>query len=267
MTGDDPAATRARRMAELQRLGPYFAVAAFGGTHTSSAPWRPLDALVGDPERLRGRAEAVRQALAGGIRRPAGEVPLAAAASVMQLGITARVFSPVLGLAALHRVDRVPSTADLQWLESLAGAFPLTVPLDLLTAPAAAAPDWDGWGARVTDLLGGISRAVSPLVPSGHVRAGNVASAVHGAVGAMAAASGVPEEARVRAAALAERLLATPTLQHASTGAPGSEEFRRRNCCLLYRVTALVDGAGGVRYVCGDCVLEGGRYRRAPAEP
>lgn len=266
MTEHDPLATRARRTAELERLGPYFAVAAFGEGATSSAPWRPLEALVGDPERLRARAEAVRQTLATGIRRPVDEVPAAAAASVMHLGITARVLSPVLGLAALHRVDRAPSLADLQWLESLAGAFPLSVRLDLLTAPAADEPDWDGWVERVAELLGGVSRAVIPLVPSGHVRAGNIASAVNGAVGALAAGSRVPDEARVRAAALAERLLATPALQHASTGAPGTAEFRRRNCCLLYQVTAVLGGVDGPRFVCGDCVLDGGRYRRTPPE-
>jgi hypothetical protein len=267
MTGNDLLMTRALRMAQLDRLGPYFSVAAFEPRGRSSGPWRPFAELVDEPERLRARAEAVRGALAAGIRRPATEVPLTVAASVMQLGITARLLSPLLGLAALHGVDRLPSAADLQWQSSLAGAFPLAVPFDLMTAPAPASPDWDGWSERMAGLLGGLSRAVAVLVPSGHVRAGNIASAVNGAAGALAAGSGVPETARVRGTALAERLLALPELRHASTGTPGAEGFRRRNCCLLYRVAGPADGGDGPRFVCGDCILDGGRYRRTSVTP
>jgi FhuF 2Fe-2S C-terminal domain/Ferric iron reductase FhuF-like transporter len=124
---------------------------------------------------------------------------------------------------------------------------------------------WPGTGGRVVarpeavgDVLVGL---LAPLVVAVRARVavaervlwGNAASAVASARGQVAVAR---PEAAERAAAVAERLLTAPPL--AATAVLGPPEppdlrwtFRRRSCCLYYRVPG-----GGV---CGDCVL---RVRR-----
>ncbi len=121
---------------------------------------------------------------------------------------------------------------------------------------------WEGAGGSVgpcpdallADVLAGL---LAPLVVAVRARAsvaervlwGNAASAV-GAARRLVAAARPP--AAVRAAAAAAHLLTTPPL--AATAALRRPEppdvgwtFRRRSCCLYYRVPG-----GGV---CGDCVL------------
>jgi ferric iron reductase protein FhuF len=93
---------------------------------------------------------------------------------------------------------------------------------------------------------------------SRRVLLGNVASAVNGAASIIAAARA---DLAADAAAAGEALLSDPPLTAACTGTPGAG-FRRRSCCLIYRIAA--DGGAAL---CGDCVLltgEGqGQGRRA----
>jgi FhuF 2Fe-2S C-terminal domain len=269
----DPATAELR--GRLAALGPFFAVEVHDGAAPSGA-WVPLSRLIhsdgdgdcegdGDGDRedgLRARVEAAREVLASGSGRRREEVPIPVAASVMQLGLAARVVSPVLALAALGGVDRVPAVADLYWRPEPGSAVPLSVPSRLLsTAGSEAAPlDEDRWAAAVvTGPLTALSRATAALCPSEHVRHGNLASAVHGAVTVLRAAPPgvVGEDEAHRAQELARRLLEQPTLRGASTGLPGTSDFRRRNCCLIYRVAATAPAAGKARAICGDCVLGG----------
>ena len=83
--------------------------------------------------------------------------------------------------------------------------------------------------------------AVSP-----RVLWGNVASAVSGA--ATMIAKGRPDLA-APAAAAATAMLGYPALAGTYAGSPGAA-FRRRNCCLSYRLSP----PGAASY-CGDCVL------------
>ncbi len=70
------------------------------------------------------RVASVRAALAASGGRPAEAVELRVAASVAHLGLVARVVSPLLGLAALHRLpSRPPTLDDLRWHSALGGAF------------------------------------------------------------------------------------------------------------------------------------------------
>ena len=77
---------------------------------------------------------------------------------------------------------------------------------------------------------------------------GNTASAVNGAVLAASAAS--PELAP-RLRTVADSLLRALPVTAVHTGRVGSSDFRRRSCCLIYRVSA----TERPRAVCGDCIL------------
>jgi len=238
------------RQDRLAALGPYFAVDVHDPGSPPGAGWRPVSDLVDDPGVLRARAEDARAVLAAG--RPAGTVELRVAASVVHLGLTARLLSPLLALAALDGLDQVPALSDLRRRDTLAGAFPLSLPRSLLEAVSPAVPDDERWAADVVaGPLADLSRAVATLVPSAHTRRGNIASAVHGAVTVLTA--GRPHR---RVHDLAGLLLDRPELRGAATGGPGTPGFRRRNCCLIYRAAGPVPSApGAVRPVCGDCVL------------
>ncbi|MEV6957679.1 (2Fe-2S)-binding protein [Streptomyces sp. NPDC051207] len=164
------------------------------------------------------------------------------AASVAQQGLAARLWSVALGCAALY------------------GTVPDLDPRLLRWDPDGSAPD-DLWLPRVRPLPGGAS-TLAEAVLDGHltllntaVRAryglaagllwGNAASALAGAARELdrwARRHGRTDTA-ARSRALAAGLLRHPLL--ASTGTLTGTAFRRRSCCLYYRVPN-----GGV---CGDC--------------
>ena len=242
----------------LATLGPFFAVQSHDAGSAPDAGWRPFSDLVDVPEVLRTRVDAARAVLAAG--RPIETIEIRVAASVVHLGLAARLLSPLLALAALHDLDHVPALSDIRWRDTLGGVVPLSLPHPLLEGPAPAHPDWDRWA---TDLVAGpladVSRAVAALTPSAHTRRGNIASAVHGAVTVLSNA--VPDR---RAAGPAERsrtlgrlLLDRPELRAAAGGEPGTSAFRRRNCCLIYRAAEPARPATirTARPICGDCVL------------
>jgi hypothetical protein len=243
----------------LAALGPFFAVEVHHPGAVPGPGWRPWSDLLDRPEVLRARAEATRAVLAAGAGRPAQDVPLAVAASVVQLGLSARLLSPLLGLAALHHAEQLPAADDLHWQDTPGGAVPLSLPADLLDRPphdmTGGDPDWPRWAERLArGLVADLTRAAADLTPSPHTRTGNAASAVHGAVTVLAAAGPqrTTPQAAERARDLGRLLLDQPALRAAATGDPGTPGFRRRNCCLIYR-TAGRDTTP--RPICGDCVL------------
>ena len=222
----------------LEALGPFFAVR----THRDEPgpPWRPVSELVDDPAVLDERVRGVRARLAG--ERPADDVELRVAASVAQLGVVARLVSPVLAVAAVSGELVDADLRRLRWQDELGGAFPLSVP----EAAGTAGPD-----VLAERLLDGAVRqlveATRPFSVAPRVLWGNVASAVHGAVGMVA--DGLPQHAE-SARALGAELLERAPLR--GTGNLVDGEFRRRSCCLIYRAAPGRDGP-----VCGDCVLAG----------
>ncbi|MFC8871895.1 (2Fe-2S)-binding protein [Streptomyces sp. NPDC057148] len=182
------------------------------------------------------------------------------AASIAQQGLAARLWSVTLGCAALH--GRVPDLA----------------PRLLHYDPDAAAPD-DLWLSGVSPLPGDagtiadtVLRAhLAPLTAAVHARYrvatgllwGNAASALAGAgreLDRWARRNGRTDTAG-RARALTTELLAHPLL--AGTGTLTGTAFRRRSCCLYYRVP----GSG----VCGDCCFsrppESSRTSRSSPPP
>ncbi|MEU0599440.1 (2Fe-2S)-binding protein [Streptomyces sp. NPDC006393] len=230
-------------LAALRSLGGFFVL------RTGEPPRVPLptlaqaygDASCGSDE----HPLAVRvRTVAAGIRAPEPRV----AASVAQQALMARLWSTVLGCAVLY------------------GRIPDLDPRLLRWDPAGSAPD-DLWLTTVRGLPADAD-TVADAVLVGHLRPlaaalrvrhrlapglarGNAASALAGAARQLARLA--PEHGRPRAGDhardLAARLLAHPLL--AGTGTSDDRGFRRRSCCLYYRVPG-----GGV---CGDCC-----FTRAP---
>lgn len=218
----------ARVLADVTRLGPYFAVPV--PDREAGPAWRPLAEF--DPP-------AARALIADHARR-LGTAEKRVAASILFQGLAARLWSPVVGAAAVHGV--VPDLSGLHWRWS-PGA-----PIELRLADPA------GWTAD--DLAEPVLRTVV----DGHLRP--LAETVRGVVSIAEgllwgnAASALAGTLHVRVerpelagplGALIRRLLGLePLLGTGSLAADGS--FVRRSCCLYYRVPP----GGGL---CGDCVL------------
>ncbi|MBV2356308.1 (2Fe-2S)-binding protein [Streptomyces sp. J2-1] len=165
-------------------------------------------------------------------------------ASLAQQGLAARLWSVALGCAAVHGTVPDLDPALLRW-DPEAGA-----PDDLLLTEVRPHPEPGGADAVADTVL---HAHLAPLTATLRARYGvasgllwgNAASALAGAARELdrwARAHGRTEVAQ-RAADLTGRLLAHPLLR--GTGTRSGTAFRRRSCCLYYRVPG-----GGV---CGDC--------------
>lgn len=211
--------------------------------------------------------------LAAGGGQPAEAVEERVAASVVHLGLVARLLSPYLALAVLY--GRVPGRvrlADLRWRPALGGPYPLALPLPLPPGtdhmPGTAADRTGADLGTVTDLAALADRfsaavcegavrevesACAGFRVSPHVLRGNAASAVNGAARMIAAAR---PDAAARAEALTGLLLERGRLRGSGRRTPGGG-FRRNSCCLIYRAAPGHAGA-----LCGDCALS-----RVPVRP
>lgn len=194
---------------------------------------------------LRARVEAVAATLRT-------DEPRVAASLAFQ-GFAARVWSLALGPAALSgrvynlRPDRLwwhpgrTAPDDLWW----PGA-----PSVMGEPGGLAGQVGDAAYAQLLPLHAAVARAYRV---SGRLLWGNAASALAGSLRVLhdwCHAHGLPEAAE-RATGLARAQLAHPPLRDTGTLTSPPPAFRRRTCCLYYRVPG-----GGL---CGDCVL-----RRAP---
>ncbi|MET8182660.1 (2Fe-2S)-binding protein [Streptomyces sp. NPDC005336] len=248
---DTPAAAALR---EAAAVGPFFALrtgAAPGSGGPRDEGYVPLGATYtvtggAAAPALLTRIDTVATRLGTGERR--------VAASLVFQGLAARLWSLALGPAALS------------------GHVPDLRPDGLWWNPARIAPDdlWHPGPWRVLGEPGGLAGSVAQAV-YGHLlplhlatRAacrvserllwGNAASALAGSLRVLhdwCRAQGRGEAAD-RATALVRALLETPPLRDTGTPASSPLAFRRRTCCLYYRVPG-----GGL---CGDCVL-----RRPPS--
>jgi hypothetical protein len=240
------AARRARRLAELASFGPFFAVEVHPPGSPLRAPWQLLGELTGSADALAARIGEVRERLAAAAGCQAAAVEYRVAASVAQLGLCARLLSPVLG-AAVGGWALSAGTAQARWVPALGGPFRLSLPE---TAAGAGADACEDGAAACLELLAGpiaqIIRAVEAMAVSPQVLWGNVASAANGAVTMIATAR---PDLVAAAASAAATVLRYPALAGTYQGNPGAG-FRRRNCCLIYRLSP----PGPDRY-CGDCVL------------
>ncbi|MFF0779911.1 (2Fe-2S)-binding protein [Streptomyces sp. NPDC003720] len=228
-------------LAALRPLGGFFVLrthadstgpvpaglATLAETYAARAPGARRDALA-----LRVETVAAR------LRAPEPRV----SASIGQQGLAARLWSVALACAALY------------------GRLPGLDPRHLRWDPVATAPD-DLWLTEVRPLPGDAA-ALADTVLHGHLEPlgealrarwgiaagllrGNAGSALAGAARELdrwARAHGRADVAE-RARALTGELFAHPLLR--GTGTRTATAFRRRSCCLYYRVPG-----GGV---CGDC--------------
>ncbi|MFE3635931.1 (2Fe-2S)-binding protein [Streptomyces sp. NPDC059168] len=227
-------------LAALRPLGGFFVLR----TRADPAGPAPGD-LATLAETYAAAPEAGRDALAVRVATVAGRLGAAeprVAASIGQQGLAARLWSVALACAALY------------------GRLPGLDPRLLRWDPTATAPD-DLWLTGVRPLPGDAATLadtvlyghLEPLgaalrarygVAAGLLR-GNAGSALAGAARELdrwARASGRTDVAE-RARALTDDLFAHPLLR--GTGIRTATAFRRRSCCLYYRVPG-----GGV---CGDC--------------
>lgn len=213
-------------LADAARLGTYFTVTAGAAGRT----WRPA-------------AAAARQGLPGLVSRTAQQLGVSekrVAVSIAQLGYAARLWSPCLACALQHGI--VP---DLRGLQLSAG------PPARLCLPRPA-----GWLSAEPAVLARllyqavVEEHLEPLTASLRADAapgllwGNAASAMAGALGVIGRACPALTPA---GEVLGSLLLNTGHLRGTGRFTGPGLAFRRRSCCLYYRVPG-----GGL---CGDCPL------------
>jgi hypothetical protein len=235
-----PPTAGARLLADLAALGPYFAVDVHRPGSPVRPPWQPLGELTSSPGALARRIGEVRERLAAAAGCQAAAVEFRVAASIAQLGLCARLLSPALGAAATGRTLPV-DVGQARWVPALGGPFRLSL------AEAAVATE-AGTAATAALLAGPITqvvRAVEAMAVSPRVLWGNVASAVNGAATMIAA---VRPDLTEPAAEAAAAMLRYPPLAGTYQGHP-LRGFRRRNCCLIYRLSPERPA------YCGDCIL------------
>ncbi|MEV7397680.1 (2Fe-2S)-binding protein [Aeromicrobium sp. NPDC092404] len=220
-------------------VGPFFVLDRW----IADAGWRPLTELIDRPDVLAERVTTARSMLAERSRVPVDEIEERATASIVFLGLAARLVSPAFAAAAL--ADRVPDLhLDALWWQPVTGGpWPLArSATDGSRATGDLAEDLD---TRVlVDLVAPVLEAFGRTFGiSSQVLWGNVTSSLAGALAML-------RTARPDRAAIATQLV-TQLLEHGTltgTGDLTGPTFVRRSCCLFYRVP----GAG----ICGDCVLD-----------
>ncbi len=227
--------------ASLTDLGGFFA---WGAPTDGMAP---LVQELQEPALPR-RFDAVRAALgrAGGV--PTEQVDPRMAVSAVQAGLVSRLWSVALGAACLH-----------QWVPDLRATFlrcgtGARNPVPLATTdPARGCPVTtpDGAATAISALVlrGAVTEVTEACARVGatsrQVLRSNAASALVGAAGTLA-------RSRPEVAGLADAIARTVlTDEHLATGGGYGDDgsFRRRGCCLYYRLP----GHG----LCPDCVLVG----------
>jgi hypothetical protein len=214
-------------LANISSYGGFFALTVGG----DAAGWHPVGQSYAD-----GCADLIDATV-----RRYHTTDLRIGASLVHLGHATRLWSPVLACALVHCV--VPDLTDLQRAD---GGAQLRMP-----EPVGEAVD-----PPSADLLYSIvvQQHMEPLAAGLRVRlahallAGNIASALVGASRALLSARPDLRSPTVR---ITNSLLDTGMLAGSGTITGPHLGFRRRSCCLFYRIP------GGS--VCGDCV-----FRRTP---
>ena len=200
----------------LALFGPYFKLQVNGA---------------GVPVNAAARVRALRPSLTGPTAR---SVPDRVVAGTAHLEMAAHLVSPLIGIAVL---------ADLGVLLPELRVVPARPIPVLPPATPTREPD-QAWADQVlAGPLAELDAAFAALLPNSAIRAGNIASALHGC--GLVLASRAPGKIE-RTNSLVNLFLLHPRLRDAWTTPP----FTRTSCCLLYRATR------PERY-CGDCVLRG----------
>jgi hypothetical protein len=224
----EPAQVREALLA-IAAIGPFFEFEVLG--EQARPGWLPAE-------------EVYRRDMPGLVERTAlrlGTDQARVAASILHLGIAARLWSPVLGCALLYGI--VPDVGSLVVNAGPPVALGVTELSGwLVTSPAQAAAA----STRVVSRELAVVAAMLPARLAVGLLRGNSASAMAGALGELVRARPGPA---AQAATLASELLQTSELSGGGVlTATAPLAFRRRSCCLYYRVP----GAD----MCGDCCLD-----------
>jgi hypothetical protein len=213
-------------LGDIAEIGPFFAVG-IDPDVPDHPLWRPFTELCG--RALPDQIAAVRTRL--GTDEPR------VAASLLFQGVAGRLWSPLLATAAVHGVVPDLDPDRTYWRAASPGPI-------LLTVPGADALDAEALGRVALERhLRPLVTAVREVTPVAEgLLWGNAASAL---AGALAVLGGARPRYAEPAGRLVVDLLAAPPLR--GTGVLGPAGFRRRSCCLYYRVPG-----GGL---CGDCAL------------
>jgi hypothetical protein len=253
----------AQALAAAASAGPYFAVEPWAG----GAGWRQASLLVSDPAVLAGRVTHARAVIAGRAGVAPAEVAERVAASIVFLGLAARLVSPSLGAAVLGGVVPDLTLDHLWWRPVDGGPVPLAVrgpgPVtgrEIGHAPAdgqlddAAALLSERCVQGLADPVAGAFQSLFRLSPL--VLRGNIASALAGAAGMLARS--FPDRAETAGQLTARILALGPLRGSGELVQPDASQPRRflvrRSCCLYYRVPRST--------MCGDCVLIPEHIRR-----
>jgi hypothetical protein len=198
-----------------------------------------MTTLADDSGALETRVDTVRSRLAHGAGRQPDEIAARVAASVTHLGLVARLLAPAIAALALGDARVSLALEDLWWQDHLGGPYPLSI----TPTPATDTPTL---GPAVEVITGAIAQRYRV---GEHVLWGNVASAANSAAWLIS----TPRPDLTRSArAAADAILADVRVEGGRLRA--GPDFRRRSCCLIYRI------AGDRTAICGDCIL-GGRDR------
>jgi hypothetical protein len=238
-------------LADVAALGPFFTVAT-EPTEGVDPSWRPFQDLYTDPDPLQDRIAYVRRALTRQDASPG--VDGRVAASIAFQGLAALVVSAPFGAAVLHGVLPGLTPRALHWRPSAGGPWPLWCPAPEAVPVPGSGEAAGALAALFEEHLEPLVAAVRAQVPiSERVLWGSVASSVAGAKRLVGMQR---PQAAERAAGVAQRVLAAGPLVGTGdllppVGPDRHWSFRRRSCCLYYRVPG-----GGL---CEDCVLHARR--------
>jgi hypothetical protein len=226
-------------------LGPFFTIAPVA-TREPTLTWHPLSAL---------HTPTGREVLAAQLAVTStvlGTEERRTVASILQLGAAAALCSPLLAVAAIEGYVPQLTPENLDFCYPARG--PLQLALNAIPPPhtkAALLPELaDQFIAVALDgLLAPFTAALTAVeqLPE-QTLAGNAFSSLAAAARLIAPAD-AGQRARVLVDLVARRaplLAGAGDLHWQQPG--GHEYFRRRNCCLFYRIPG-----GGT---CGDCVLD-----------
>lgn len=212
-----------RMLSEVASYGPFFTVTAGG----ADSGWRSVHRCYRD-----GCTDLIDMTV-----RRLGTADLRIGASLVQFGHAARLWSPVLACALDRGV-----LLDLDGLQRADDGSQLRLPVPVADSIDPSRPlAGELYRVVVQDHLEPLAAGLRVKMASGLLY-GNAASALVGSARELVSAR---PDLREPAVAVTEELLATGRL--AGSGLLGGLEFRRRSCCLYYRVPA---GAP-----CGDCAL------------
>ncbi|HEV7191860.1 MAG TPA: (2Fe-2S)-binding protein [Jatrophihabitantaceae bacterium] len=234
----------------------FFEVAWHSAAEPCAPPWRPLHELATPSAAWDDRIGATRSALSAARQDARDPVEQRVAASVVHLGLCARIIAPAFMAAASD--GRVMDTTlhRMWWQPVVGGPFPLSVvrPAEGRDLPM------DEVVRRLRSVLIDVTmptlvQAVRRYSVSSIIAWGNVASAIHSAAAILSTAR---PDLGERVALVRSGLTAHEPLAGAGEIEP-TGGFRRRSCCLIYRVSDAREA------ICGDCVLDGPGYQTSPS--